>query len=198
MRRPLSWEFSVSGILSGIRHTARKIGHRVIILPPGGSSVRERETETVPRNPKIEARWTAPNIHQGCAPRISQWSRATITCMEPEGHSKTERRQCTLCLLGPPKPHLPQNHQLCHTSCGEHSMVRWRSRPQPAVRHDCFHLRDVFRFDQTTVPWDEGSGILLSAGYSPDQHEGKDSISRPRFQVPHSCRFCRFCQLTPT
>jgi hypothetical protein len=31
-RRPLSWEFSVSGILSGIRRTARKIGHRVIIL----------------------------------------------------------------------------------------------------------------------------------------------------------------------
>ena len=32
-RQPLSWEFSVSGILSGIRNTARKIGHQVIILP---------------------------------------------------------------------------------------------------------------------------------------------------------------------
>ena len=32
-RRPLSWEFSVSGVLSGIRHTARKIGRQVIILP---------------------------------------------------------------------------------------------------------------------------------------------------------------------
>jgi len=31
-RQPLSWEFSVSGILSGIRRTARKIGHRIIIL----------------------------------------------------------------------------------------------------------------------------------------------------------------------
>jgi len=32
VRRPLSWKFSVSGILSGIRRTATKIGHQVIIL----------------------------------------------------------------------------------------------------------------------------------------------------------------------
>ena len=32
MRRPLSWDFSVSGILSCVRRTARNIGHRVIIL----------------------------------------------------------------------------------------------------------------------------------------------------------------------
>ena len=31
-RQPLSWGFSVSDILSSIRRTARKIGHRVIIL----------------------------------------------------------------------------------------------------------------------------------------------------------------------
>jgi len=31
-RRPLSWKFSISGILSGIRRTATKIGHQVIIL----------------------------------------------------------------------------------------------------------------------------------------------------------------------
>ena len=32
VRRPLSWEFSVSGILSGVPRTATKIGHQVIIL----------------------------------------------------------------------------------------------------------------------------------------------------------------------
>jgi len=32
MRQPSSWEFSVSGILSGVRRTARNIGHQVIIL----------------------------------------------------------------------------------------------------------------------------------------------------------------------
>ena len=32
MRQPSSWEFSVSGILSGVRCTARNIGHQVIIL----------------------------------------------------------------------------------------------------------------------------------------------------------------------
>ena len=50
-------------------------------------------------------RWAATNLHQRCPPSVSttctsQWSWVTNACMESGKHSKTERGQCALRLLG--------------------------------------------------------------------------------------------------